>query len=85
MKHTPAFLTALVPAPIMQTFVPRCLSLLFLCSIASGQETWTKTDVDRLMTELSNWGKWGTDDQMGTLNYITPEVRQAAAKLVKIR
>ena len=30
-----------------------------------------------------NWGKWGTDDQRGTLNYITPEkVRQSAA-LVK--
>ena len=20
-----------------------------------------------------NWGKWGTDDELGTLNYITPE------------
>ena len=30
-----------------------------------------------------NWGKWGPDDQLGTLNYITPEKRVAAAKLVK--
>jgi kynurenine formamidase len=30
-----------------------------------------------------NWGRWGPDDQVGTLNFITPEkVRQAAA-LVK--
>ena len=24
------------------------------------------------MTELSNWGRWGKDDQIGTLNLITP-------------
>ena len=30
-----------------------------------------------------NWGKWGPDDEFGTLNYITPEKRVAAAKLVK--
>ena len=26
----------------------------------------------------SNWGRWGTDDERGTLNYITPEVRLRA-------
>lgn len=31
----------------------------------------------------TNWGKWGADDQIGTINYITPEVRKEAAKLVK--
>ena len=30
-----------------------------------------------------NWGKWGADDQLGTLNYITAEKRIAAAQLVK--
>jgi hypothetical protein len=24
------------------------------------------------MSELSNWGRWGADDQRGTLNLITP-------------
>ena len=23
--------------------------------------------------KLSNWGKWGKDDQIGTLNHVTPE------------
>ena len=23
--------------------------------------------------KLSNWGKWGKDDQIGTLNYVTPQ------------
>src|SRR5579871_4066532 len=42
----------------------------------------TKADVDRLMTQLSNWGRWGKTDQMGTVNLITPEKRRNAAKLV---
>ena len=24
---------------------------------------------------FNNWGRWGQDDQLGTLNHITPEVR----------
>jgi kynurenine formamidase len=43
----------------------------------------TRDDVDRWMTELSNWGKWGKEDQAGTLNLITPAKRKAAAALVK--
>ena len=23
--------------------------------------------------KLKNWGRWGKDDQIGTLNHITPE------------
>jgi kynurenine formamidase len=33
----------------------------------------TKDDVNRWMTELSNWGRWGKTDQIGTLNLITAE------------
>jgi kynurenine formamidase len=32
---------------------------------------------------LSNWGRWGPDDGLGTLNHITPERRAAAAMLVR--
>jgi kynurenine formamidase len=35
------------------------------------------------MTTLSNWGRWGTDDQRGTLNLIDPSTRDAAARLVR--
>ena len=34
-------------------------------------------------TQLSNWGRWGPDDQLGTLNLITPAKRKAALALVK--
>jgi kynurenine formamidase len=42
----------------------------------------TRADVVRWMTTLSNWGRWGGDDQLGTVNLITPARRKAAAALV---
>lgn len=38
--------------------------------------------IDDLIARVSNWGRWGDDDQFGTLNYITPEAVAAAAALV---
>ncbi|GAA4560297.1 cyclase family protein [Pseudonocardia xishanensis] len=32
---------------------------------------------------LSNWGRWGEDDERGTLNHITDAVRLAAARAVR--
>jgi kynurenine formamidase len=33
--------------------------------------------------ELSNWGRWGPDDELGTLNLVTPERVAAAAALAR--
>src|SRR5580698_1241152 len=59
--------------------------LLFGAVLAPAQtgHKMTKADIDRWMTELSNWGRWGKDDQLGALNLITPEKRREAAALVK--
>jgi kynurenine formamidase len=35
------------------------------------------------MQSLSNWGRWGADDQRGTLNLITPQVTLRATGLVR--
>ena len=43
----------------------------------------TKEDIERWMQELSNWGRWGKEDQGGTVNLITPKKRRQAAALVK--
>ncbi len=40
-------------------------------------------DIDAMFTSLSNWGRWGKDDQRGTLNLVTPAKRKQAAGLVK--
>jgi kynurenine formamidase len=37
----------------------------------------------RWKTELSNWGRWGKDDEIGALNLITPAKRRQAAALVR--
>jgi kynurenine formamidase len=46
---------------------------------AKDKKAVTGADVERWMASLSNWGRWGKDDQRGTLNLITPEKRKAAA------
>jgi len=43
----------------------------------------TKADIDAMMKELSNRGRWGKDDEKGTVNLITPTRRKQAAALVK--
>jgi kynurenine formamidase len=43
----------------------------------------TKSDIDQWMKELSNWGRWGAGDQLGTVNLITAAKRIEAAALVK--
>src|SRR5436190_14939599 len=43
----------------------------------SNEETLRK-----LALQVRNWGKWGADDEIGTLNYITPEKIAQASRLV---
>jgi kynurenine formamidase len=43
----------------------------------------TKAEFERWKTQLSNWGRWGKDDELGTLNLVTPAKRRQAADLVK--
>lgn len=69
--------------------VPCLLAILMLPGLISGvgaQETLpfvTEAQFQRWQQELSNWGRWGPDDEIGTLNLITPAKRQQAAALVK--
>src|SRR5262245_1797927 len=42
----------------------------------------TKEQFERWMTELSNWGRWGRDDQLGAANLITVAKRKQALSLV---
>ena len=43
----------------------------------------TDQELEAIFRRCSNAGKWGRDDELGTLNYITPQKRIAAAGLVK--
>jgi hypothetical protein len=42
----------------------------------------TKEIINQWTEELSNWGRWGEDDELGTSNLITAQNRKEAASLV---
>jgi kynurenine formamidase len=43
----------------------------------------TDDELTALFERCSNTGRWGADDELGTLNYVTPAKRMAAAQLVR--
>ncbi len=43
----------------------------------------TRAEVVQMMKDISNWGRWGASDEIGTFNLITPAKRKAAAALVR--
>jgi|HubBroStandDraft_6_1064221.scaffolds.fasta_scaffold1251945_2 hypothetical protein len=44
------------------------LLLAVIASAQSNNDTMAKADVERDMRELSNWGRWRKDDQLGAAN-----------------
>jgi hypothetical protein len=50
---------------------------------ASSRPLVTRAEYERWQTELTNWGRWGKDDELGTLNLVTDAKRAQAARLVK--
>ena len=50
-----------------------------MTSVTEQPATVSLAEFDRIFESVKNWGRWGPDDQLGTLNYITPaKVREAA-------
>jgi kynurenine formamidase len=43
----------------------------------------TPQQFEQWKKDLNNWGRWGKDDEVGTMNLITPAKRKQAAALVK--
>ncbi len=39
--------------------------------------------LEEYCTRFRNWGRWGPEDEIGTLNFITPEVIRRAGALVR--
>ena len=38
-------------------------------------------ELEHIYEDVRNWGRWGDDDERGTLNFLTPEVRARALAL----
>jgi kynurenine formamidase len=43
-----------------------------------------EAEFDDYFKKVSNWGRWGKDDELGTVNLITEAKRKQAASLVKV-
>jgi len=43
----------------------------------------SRQEFDELFKAVLNWGRWGTEDERGTLNYITPQSIRSAVSLVR--
>ncbi len=43
----------------------------------------TLAEFDAMFEQVKNWGRWGPDDELGTMNYVTPDKIAAAARLVR--
>jgi kynurenine formamidase len=73
----------------MKRFTTLALMLLTINLVAQApgaqrtSQPVSRADFERWKKELSNWGRWGKDDQTGALNLITPAKRRQAAALVK--
>jgi hypothetical protein len=69
-------LVALTTSVVVTTQAPSAVS-------QSQHPLVTAAQYERWQTELTNWRRWGPDDQLGALNLITPAKRKQAAALVK--
>jgi kynurenine formamidase len=73
---------------VMRTLLP---ILLLTCSASVGvvgQTTAQRAprnaaEFDELFQRVSNWGRWGTDDQLGSANLVTAAKRKQAIGLAK--
>src|SRR5688500_20168681 len=43
----------------------------------------TRDDLRKAAEKYKNWGRWGPDDEIGTLNHTRPEDIVGAARLVR--
>jgi len=72
--------------------IASCVAVVFMAGVSvhkaqnqnSGRPAIaTEADFRRAMKELSNWGRWGDDDELGAANLITPAKRKQALALAK--
>ncbi len=70
---------------IRKIFIAVLLSQIPLSTLLADSQPApvSKQQFQQWFDEASNWGRWGKDDELGTLNTITPEVKVRAADLVE--
>ena len=74
-------LTRLVLAGVLGLALPGLAVVSFTQS--GEREPISVEQFEAWMEELSNWGRWGEDDELGAVNLMTPAKRKEAAGLVR--
>lgn len=67
-------------------FITASIAVAILCAQDSGnahRTITTEAEFRSAMKELSNWGRWGDDDELGAANLITSAKRKQALGLPK--
>ena len=65
--------------------------LVVIVLVSSGVAIWAQEsraprdvdEFDAMFQEINNWGRWGRDDELGTMNLVTAEKSREAAALVQ--
>jgi kynurenine formamidase len=54
-----------------------------MTAVESARPNVSLAEFEAIFESVKNWGRWGPDDVLGTLNYITPDHVRRAASLVR--
>jgi kynurenine formamidase len=63
------------------TIVVAVAALPFTSAAQSSRPPVNAEEFDRLFQQVKNWGRWGADDQLGSVNLITAAKRKQALSL----
>lgn len=57
---------------IQRVVVATVIGSILLTDAQAAEPKYNAKDFESLIEELSNWGRWGADDQRGALNLTLP-------------
>src|SRR5436190_1041914 len=73
---------AIAAAIVIVTFAS-ALAKASVGQVPSQQFPSNAAEFDQLFQQVKNWGRWGADDQLGSVNLITAAKRKQALSLAK--
>lgn len=82
-RRTSAIVVGVTSAAVMGSVLLTLRSSVVAQSATPSRPVVAQAEYERWQTEITNWGRWGKDDEMGALNLITPAKRKQAAALVR--
>jgi kynurenine formamidase len=73
----------MMPRLVPVVFVAVAMSAAVICQTTAPRAPRNAAEFDELFKRVSNWGRWGKDDQLGSANLVTATKRKQAIASVK--